>query len=341
MKSINLLIVVFFVCLLASCSDGDEQKVVIYTSVDRHLSQPVFEKFTKKTGIRVLPVFDTEASKTVGLYHRLLAEKSKPKADVFWNSELLHTILLDKDGLLGDVPTSTGDKKRWVPVAARARALVIHDSVAQQVLGEPWSLDLLTDARFKGQTTFANPRYGTTKTHFLYLYNKWGVEGFKTWVAAMKNNDAVMLPGNAQVRDYVVRGTYLIGLTDTDDIVGALKKEQPVKMFLPAVSDHESAKTLVLPTTLALMQGAPNKTSADKFIQYAQSLDMISELVQGPGGFIPVLHKVPDATSWVPALQDIKHDMPTMSEFDEGSMKDMLWAFDTVWLGADAAETTE
>jgi iron(III) transport system substrate-binding protein len=81
------------VCLLglvvlspAGCSgrEAGQQEVVIYTSLDKVFSEPILEAFEKETGIRVLPVYDSEATKTTGLVNRLITEKGNPKADVFW-----------------------------------------------------------------------------------------------------------------------------------------------------------------------------------------------------------------------------------------------------------------
>ncbi len=48
------------------------REVVVYTSLDKVFSQPILEEFEKKTGIKVLAVYDSEATKTTGLVNRLL-----------------------------------------------------------------------------------------------------------------------------------------------------------------------------------------------------------------------------------------------------------------------------
>ena len=50
-----------FSLLLAACSGSRSEEVVVYTSVDDLYAKDIFAAFTKETGIRVLPVFDTEA----------------------------------------------------------------------------------------------------------------------------------------------------------------------------------------------------------------------------------------------------------------------------------------
>src|SRR4051794_11162892 len=65
--------------------------VIVYTSQDQEYAEPIFNNFTKQTGIKVRPVYDNEAAKTVGLVNRLIAEKNNPQCDVFWNNEELRT----------------------------------------------------------------------------------------------------------------------------------------------------------------------------------------------------------------------------------------------------------
>ena len=70
-----------FVLICGGCkgkAGGKKQEVVVYTSMDMVYSQPVFDAFEKETGIKVLAVYDSEATKTIGLVNRLIAEKDNP-----------------------------------------------------------------------------------------------------------------------------------------------------------------------------------------------------------------------------------------------------------------------
>jgi len=89
----------YFVLLLfalVNCRDKktEQEQVVIYTSLDKVFSEPILKAFERQTGIKVLDVYDSEATKTTGLVNRLIAEKNNPRADVFWNSEIGRTIVL-------------------------------------------------------------------------------------------------------------------------------------------------------------------------------------------------------------------------------------------------------
>ena len=115
--------------------DSNKEEVVIYTSLDKVFSQPILEAFEEQTGIKVLSVYDSEATKTTGLVNRLIAEKSNPRADVFWNSETGRTVVLKQKGVLAkytspsaaDIPDQFKDKDGfWVGFAARCRILIYN-----------------------------------------------------------------------------------------------------------------------------------------------------------------------------------------------------------------------
>ena len=76
------------------------QEVIVYTALDEEFSQPIFEEFTRTTGIVVRPKYDTESTKTVGLTQAILAERDRPRCDLFWNNEILNTLRLEREGLL-------------------------------------------------------------------------------------------------------------------------------------------------------------------------------------------------------------------------------------------------
>src|SRR5688572_33411913 len=92
----------FGICCDRKPDGASAGEVVVYTSVDEPVARPILDEFTKKTGIKVVAKFDAEASKTAGLVQMLRAEKDHPRADVFWNNEIFHTINLAEEGVLAE-----------------------------------------------------------------------------------------------------------------------------------------------------------------------------------------------------------------------------------------------
>ena len=70
----------------ASSHANARSNVSIYVSADDVLARDVFAaEFMRSESVS--PVFDTEATKTTGLERRLIAERNRPRADLFWSSE--------------------------------------------------------------------------------------------------------------------------------------------------------------------------------------------------------------------------------------------------------------
>ena len=65
------------VVLIAGCWSRSSREVIVYTALDSEFSEPIFADFEASTGIKVLPKFDTESTKTVGLARALLAERDR------------------------------------------------------------------------------------------------------------------------------------------------------------------------------------------------------------------------------------------------------------------------
>ncbi|MCB1764652.1 MAG: extracellular solute-binding protein [Candidatus Competibacteraceae bacterium] len=268
-------------------------EVVIYTSLDQVFSEPILQAFEQRTGIQVKAVYDVEASKTTGLVNRLIAEKDHPQADVFWNSEVGRTLILKDKGVLApysspaavDIPAQFKDRDGyWTGFAARARVL-IYNTKLLKLEEVPQSIFALTQPQWKGKVALAYPLFGTTATQVAALYATLGPEKTEEYLRALKDNDVLIVDGNSVSRDVVVRGEVPIGFTDTDDAYVALQAGQPVDMAFP---DQEGIGTLLIPNTVALIEGAPHPKEGQQLIDYLLSRDVESQLAFADSMQIPV-----------------------------------------------------
>lgn len=267
-------------------------EVVVYTSVDQEFAEPILKHFEQQSGLKVKAVFDAEAAKTVGLERRLVAEKAKPKADVFWNSEYLRTLRLGAEGVLTSQPASAktipaeyrAKDGTWTGFGVRARVLLVN---TQLVTNDqlPSALADLTHPRWKGRVALAKPYFGTTSTHFAALYSRWGEARFTQFLQALKENQTTLLPGNADVRDAVASGRFALGLTDSDDAIGALQAGKPVKMVFP---DQEGEGAFGVFHTVALIKGGPHPHEALALVEYLTSESTENELIRHGAVQIPV-----------------------------------------------------
>lgn len=238
--------------------------VTVYTSQDKVYAEVLFKEFTRETGIEVRAVFDSEAVKTVGIANRLLAEQNHPQCDVFWNNEELRTRHLAREGLFAGTPG-------WSAFGYRSRRLVINTNLVS--FDElPRRFSDLTNTVWKQRVTLAYPLFGTTATHFMAWRSAWGEPNWTAWCLALQANQPMVLDGNSVVVRQVGRGEAAIGMTDFDDIQAGLREGFPIAAG-PLLPD-----AILIPNTVALIDGAPNPAGGRAFIQWLQRPETLALL---------------------------------------------------------------
>lgn len=274
---ITLLTIAF---LISACQGSRAlPQVVVYTSVDQVYAEPVLQAFEEASGIRVLAVYDVEATKTVGLAQRLLAEKGHPQADVFWSGEFSQTMFLNEQGVLAqyrspaaaDLPTEYADPDGyWYAFGGRARVILVNTELVRPD-EEPSSIYDLLAERYPGrQLGLANPLFGTTSTQAAALYAVNGADASSSFFQQVAERGVRVVDGNSVVRDMVASGQLAWGLTDTDDACVALQKGAPVQVIFPDQGEGQIG-TLVIPNTVALVANAPHPENGQTLVDYLLS----------------------------------------------------------------------
>jgi iron(III) transport system substrate-binding protein len=260
-------------------------EVVVYTSVDQVFSEPIFREFEQATGIAVRAVYDTEETKSTGVVNRLLAESSRPRADVFWANDPVRPLLLVRRRMAASylspnaavIPASfKASDGRWTDFAARVRVLLVnHNRVAEAET--PRSLDAFVDPRWQGQAAIANPVFGTTTMHVAALFVVWGDDKARAFMTALKRNGIRVASSNGEVKRLVASGEVAFGVMDNDDASEALKDGAPVRVVYP---DQEGMGTLLMPTAEILLQGAPHPESGRKLVDFLLSARVEQEMAE-------------------------------------------------------------
>ncbi len=291
MKERVIAVALLMFLIVSPVYSADE--VVVYTSVDRMFSEPILNTFQERHGIKILPLYDVEASKTVGLVNRLIAEKRRPQADVFWNSEVIRTIQLVNKGVVepykskyfDDYPAIFKDKNYyWTGFAGRARVLLYNTTLLEETQ-LPSSIMDFTKPEWKGRVTIAYPIFGTTAMHVAALYDIMGAGKTEAYLQGLVDNEILVVDGNSVTRDLVVRGRVPIGFTDTDDAQVAIDKGEPVRMIFP---DSKGMGTLLIPNTVMLIKGSPNPENGKRLIDFLLSSQTELALSQGESAQIPL-----------------------------------------------------
>jgi iron(III) transport system substrate-binding protein len=282
------------VAAAAGCGKSEPPEVVVYTALDQEFAQPIFEKFTRDTGIVVKTKYDAESTKTVGLTQAIMAESKRPRCDLFWNNEILNTERLERAGLLRAYNSPAGaaypasarsPKGLWYGFAARARVLVVNTNQLPEER-RPKSIRDLVDSQWYERCGIAKPLFGTTATHAACLFAAWGDDKAKEFFTEVKRNTRIM-SGNKQVAESVAAGSLAFGLTDTDDALVEIEKKMPIAIIYPDQGTDEIG-TLYIPNTLALIKDSPHPKEAERLLDYLLSADVEKLLADGPSGQIPL-----------------------------------------------------
>ena len=284
--------------------------MTVYVSTDRVFSEPILREYEKKSGVKVNAVYDTEETKSTGLANRLLAEKARPQADVFWSNEPVRTLVLKSRDVLASyrspsakgIPEPLVDPEGfWTGFSARMR-VIAYNTNAVKPNDAPQSIFELADPKWKGQVAMADPRFGSTSFHVAALYALAGDEKMDDFFRRLKANGVRIVDGNSVVRDLVARGDARVGLTDTDDVNVAVENGQPIAMVLP---DRNGLGVPVMPNMVSLIANAPHGEEGRKLIDYLLSAEVERQLAQSEAVQIPLHAGVPGPKN-IPAIDTFK-----------------------------------
>jgi iron(III) transport system substrate-binding protein len=298
---------------LAGCRSSEqnvERTVTVYVSTDRVFSEPILREYEKRSGVKVNAIYDTEETKSTGLANRLLAEKGRPQADVFWSNEPVRTLVLKSRDVLAPyrspsaegIPAALLDPEGyWTGFSARIR-VIAYNTKSVTANDAPQSIFDLADPKWKDQVAMADPRFGSTSFHVAALYALAGDEKMDDFFRRLKANGVRIVDGNSVVRDLVARGEVKVGLTDTDDVNVAIEDGQPIEMVLP---DRDGLGVPLMPNMVSLIVNAPHSEEARRLIDYLLSADVERQLAQSEAVQIPLHAGVPGPKN-IPRIDTFK-----------------------------------
>ncbi len=267
--------------------------VVVYTSVDDIFARPIAAAFEQESGIAVRLVPDTEETKSTGLLNRLIAERDRPRADVFWSGDPVRAGILKNKGVsqvyrspqAAGLPTEYSDPDgHWTGFSARARVLIYNRNLVDES-ALPLSIFDLLDKRFSGRACMANPLFGTTSMHAAALFAVLGEARAIDFFNGFLANGGTVLSSNGEVRRRVAAGEFAVGITDTDDANVAILENRPIGVVYP---DATGIGTLIVPNAVVLIRNGPNPDAGRRFIDYLLRPETEAALAASEAAQIPL-----------------------------------------------------
>jgi iron(III) transport system substrate-binding protein len=249
-------------------------EVNVYTYREQKLIQPLFDAFTKETGIKVNVV-----SAASGLEQRIKTEGANSPADVLLTVDIGRledavqadiTQPIKSEVIEKTVPASLRDPEgHWVGVSMRARVIYASkDRVKQDAI----TYEELADPKWKGKICIRSGQHIYNNALIAAMIAKHGEAKAEEWLKGLKANLAQKPSGGdrEQARD-VAAGKCDIGVGNT--YYWALMKTSANQ------KDWAEATKVVLPTFagggthvnisgVVLAKNAPNKANAIKLIEW-------------------------------------------------------------------------
>ena len=189
MKKLSLLICIF---IIVSCAYEPQNELTIYTSRQPQLIEPIIEKFTDETGIKV----NYLSGNAQELMERIDVEGEKSPADIFmtvdagvlWQAaerDIFETI--DSDVLKNNIPSYLRDpNNQWFGLSKRARTIVFsNDQFSEDDFS---SYEDLADPKWKGKLCLRTSKKVYNRSLMASMIDTYGFEKTKDVVSGWVSN---------------------------------------------------------------------------------------------------------------------------------------------------------
>jgi iron(III) transport system substrate-binding protein len=213
---------------------------------------------------------------------------------LFWNDEILHTLELDRAGLLRPFATAAENtfpsaarspNNTWFAIASEARVLLVNtNQIAED--RRPDSIYDLTDPQWYERAGIAKPLSGLSATHAACLFQAWDDTRAREFFVAVKRNARILL-SDREVARAVASGSLAFGLTSSSNAVEAVTSGAPVTIVYPDQAEN-GVGTLFIPMTVALVKDSPHPEPAEQLLEHLLSADVAKQLADGPDALIPL-----------------------------------------------------
>jgi len=281
-----VVVAVLGVDLYVHPSSTSKGEVVVYADYGPTLAQKYFDAFTNDTGIKVVPVYGSMGD----LVGKLVASKGSETADVLFGGAPSAYITAATQGVFQSyTPPSIANQSAyignhvlwrdpnwlWYPFTYAALGISVNTKLISNS-SVPTSWYQLSQPQYKGEIVMENPTTSTTTgLGFFSLVAQWYMEKygnttgwtmFKSYVHGVLNNSVVPYQSDDENAEVAV-GTGTGGITIDWTYIPTEYATQNGYPLVP----HLMNNTILGPTAMALVNGAPHQSNAQAFINWVLS----------------------------------------------------------------------
>jgi len=250
-------------------------EVNVYSYREQKLIQPLFDAFTKDTGIKVNVV-----SASSGLEQRIATEGANSPADVLLSVDVARLQDAVNAGIAQPIKSATLDKAvpaqyrdpngLWYGISMRARVVYASkDRVKQNAI----TYEELADPKWKGKICIRSGQHMYNNALFAAYIVKHGEAKAEQWLQGLKANLAQKPSGgDREVARDIAAGKCDVGLGNTYYWALMNDKEADKKAWADAtrviLPTFQGGGTHVNLSGVVLAKNAPNKANAIKLIEW-------------------------------------------------------------------------
>lgn len=240
MKHTILILLTAILALSALAAPSYSREVVVYSARNEHLIQPLFEEFTRETGVEVKFITD----KAGVLVQRLKTEGARTPADVLITVDAGNLWYASEQGLLRKVHSKTLEANvpehlrdpagSWFGLSVRARTIVYSTERVDPARLSTY--EALGDPAWKGRLLLRTSKKVYNQSLVAMLIAEHGVESAETIVRSWVDNLAAdPFSSDTKVMEAIVAGQGDVGIVNSYYFGRLVKKDPdlPLAIFWP------------------------------------------------------------------------------------------------------------
>ncbi len=272
----NRYLTAMFCCVtLFGASASQAEQVVVYSARIEQLIKPMFEAFTKDTGIAVKFVTDKEGA----LLARLKAEGKNTPADMLITTDAGNLWEAAREGLLRPVDSETLEanipaylrdpRKQWFGLSVRARPIIYNTQKVKPA--ELSSYEALADPKWKGRLCLRTSKKVYNQSLVAMMIAEHGEaraeQIVKGWVANLATEP---LSDDTRAMEFVAAGKCDVTLVNTY-YYGRLMEKNPALRLAIFWPDQENSGVHVNISGAGVTKYARRPEAAVKLLEFLSS----------------------------------------------------------------------
>ena len=300
------------------------QTVHIYSYRQPTLIQPLFDAFTRETGIEVKTVFANK-----GLIERVMLEGERSPVDVVLTSNFHHLAeagekiaqAVKSEQLTQHIPPAYRDpQNKWFSVTLRARVLF---AAQNRVSEKQISYEELSDPKWQGRLCMRSGQHPYNLSLFAAMMERHGEAWTREWLMGVKANLARKPAGNdrAQVKqiyanecDLALANTYYMGMMQFNDKNPEQREwAQTVRLVFPTSQKNEKDfGTHINVSGMVMAKHAPHPEAALAFMEFM--LTPQAQKIYAETNYEYPVRRDVEAASYVSAWGELNADTTPLAD---------------------------